>query len=90
MHVCYISLYHIIYPIIDLPYIYIAILPYTNREVPFTTKVGIDRMDKVAKQLDKGHATRWSWGYPGKFTVEPVESQKWRFINGGFSMAMLV
>ena len=28
MHVCYISLYHIIYPIIDLPYIYIYILPY--------------------------------------------------------------
>ena len=50
-------------------YIYIckiAILPLRNFEVPLTNgagvqcvclygKVGIDRMDKVAKQLDKGH-----------------------------------
>ena len=88
MHVCYISLYHIICDIIDLPYVYIYChTTLHNLEVPFSsgagvqcvylyTKVGIDRMDKVAKQLDKGRR-RKTWQPRDEAEVYTLGNSRW-------------
>lgn len=74
-------------------YIYIckiAILLLHNFEVPFTNgagvqcvylyaKVGIDRMDKVAKQLDKGHHVM-------KLRFTPPLKFKWNPKSKGLQM----
>lgn len=74
-------------------YIYtckIAILLLHNFEVPFTngagvqcvylcSKVGIDRMDKVAKQLDKGHHVM-------KLRFTPTLKFKWNPKSKGSQM----
>ena len=86
-------------------YIYIlckiAILLLHNFEVPFTNgagvqcvylyaKVGIDRMDKVAKQLDKGHhVMKLRFTRPQNSSgTQKVKVHKWwvfqcNFLNNG-------